>query len=116
MCGAAMCGAAMCQYTEFVFMSATDKNGHTADIPMWRVHMGSASLGALGFVIALFCLEALNRSSKTLALRSAISWFPLVALTGFATIIHIPVFIVILAGSVYGVWMYRRTRAVHSGN
>jgi len=112
---AVMCGAAMLQYTEFVFVSARDDNGRTFDIPMWRVHMGSACLGALAFMIALFCFEALERRSKSLALRLTVPWIPLVGITGVATIIHIPIAIVILCSLVYGVWAYRRFRAMRFG-
>ena len=110
-----MCGAAMFQYTEFVFMSSTDQNGHTANIPMWRVHMGSACLGSIGFVIALFCFEVLEKKSKSLAFNSAIPWLPLVAITGLASIIHIPAFIVIIVGFIYGTWVYRRSRVPQTG-
>jgi len=108
---AAVCGIAILQYTEFVFFSAVDDNGHTADIPTWRVHMGSTCLGAITFVIALYCCEALEYKSKRLAVRVVIPWLPLVALTGLATIIHVPVLIVVIMGMIYAVWAYLRSRA-----
>ena len=112
---AIMCGAGMLQYAEFVFISAKDDNGRTFDIPMWRVHMGSACLGALAFMIALFCFESLEQRSKSLALRLTVPWIPLVGITGLATIIHIPIAIVILCSLLYGIWAYRRFRAMRFG-
>jgi hypothetical protein len=112
---AALVGGAMLQYIEFVFMSATDDNGHSFDIPMWRVHMGSACLGSVAFMIALFCFEALERRSKSLALRLTVPWIPLVGITGLATIIHIPIAIVVVCSLVYVVWAYRRFRTMKLG-
>lgn len=110
---AAMCGAAILQYTEFVYMSSTDKNGQPANIPIWRVHMGSVCLGLIGFVITLFCFEVLEKKSKRIAFNSTIRWLPLVALTGLASIVHIPIVIVITLGFIYGTWAYRRSRVPH---
>jgi hypothetical protein len=110
-----MCGAAIFQYTEFVYVSSTDNNGQPANIPIWRVHMGSVCLGFIGFVITLFCFEALEKKSKSIAFNSAIRWHPLVAITGLAAIIHIPAFIVIIVGFIYGTWVYRRGRVPHPG-
>jgi hypothetical protein len=107
---AVLVGAAMIQYTEFVFFSARDANGHTADIPMWRVHMGSACLGTIAFMIVLFCCDTLGHKSKRRALRLAIPWLPLVGLTGLASIIHIPILIVIILGLTYGAWVFFRSR------
>jgi hypothetical protein len=107
---AALFGAAMTQYTEFVFFSATDTNGHTVDIPIWRVHMGSTCLGFVTFVIVLFSCEALRYRSRRLALQLALPWLPLAGLTGLATIIHIPSLIVIGVGVAYGIWVYLRSR------
>jgi hypothetical protein len=80
------------------------------DIPMWRVHMGSTCLGAVTFVIVLFCCEALRYRSKKRGLQLALPWLPLAGLTGLATIIHIPSLIVISLGVTYGIWVYLRTR------
>jgi hypothetical protein len=112
---AAMCGAAMFQYTEFVYMSSIDENGQPANIPIWRVHMGSVCLGSVAFVITLFCFEVLEKKSRSLAFNSAIPWLPLVAITGLAAIIHIPAFIVIIVGLIYGTWVYRRSRVTQTG-
>lgn len=107
---AMVCGVAIFQYVEFVFFSAVDENGHTADIPMWRVHMGSTCFGTAAFVVAIFCCEALEHKSKKRALRFAIPWLPLLGLTALATIIHFPIFIVIILGLSYGGWVYVRSR------
>jgi hypothetical protein len=80
-------------------------------LPGWRAHMASACVGSLAFVIVLFLLESLGRRSKRVALRSAIPWLPIVALTACATAVHIPIYVVILTGSIYSPWAYLRTRA-----
>ena len=81
-------------------------------LPNWRAHMGSAFLGTVAFVITFFLLEALGRQSKLMAWRASAPWLPLIALTGLATAIHIPAYLVIPAVAIYSVWAYRRTRAV----
>ncbi len=82
------------------------------EFPAWRAHMGSACVGSLAFVVTLFLLEIVGRSSKRVAVRSAAPWWPIVALTGLATAIHIPIYLVILAAAIYTPWAYFRTRAV----
>lgn len=109
---AAVCGVALFQYTEFVFMSTGDGSFRAPDIPGWRVHMISALLGTLSFVITLFCLEVLVRKSKTVAFRSVIPWLPFVVLTGVATVFHIHFLVLIGAASAYGAWMYWRKKRI----
>jgi hypothetical protein len=77
--------------------------------------MGSVCLGSVAFVITLFCFEVLEKKSRSLAFNSAIPWLPLVAITGLAAIIHIPAFIVIIVGLIYGTWVYRRSRVTQTG-
>ena len=103
-------GIAIFQYTEFVFFSAVDSDGHTADIPVWRVHMGSTCLGTATFVVAIFCCEALEHKSKMRALRVAAPWLPLVGLTLLSTLIHLPISLVAILGAIYGIWVYLRSR------
>lgn len=81
-------------------------------LPGWRAHMGSAWMGTLAFVTALFLLENLGGQSRSRALRSAIPWLPLVALAGLATAIHIPISLVILAAAFYSPWAYLRMRTI----
>jgi hypothetical protein len=81
-------------------------------LPGWQVHMGSACSGIITFFIFLFILEALETRSRITAWRSSAPWLPLVGLTLLATIIHIPLYIVILVGTIYGVCAYRRTSSV----
>lgn len=93
-------------------------DGRDAGVPdnagtgMWRVHMGCACIGSVAFVLALFCLERLGRGSMISALRSTIPWAPLIALTGMATAIHIPIYVVIPLILLYSLWAYRRTLAM----
>jgi hypothetical protein len=74
--------------------------------------MASACVGSLVFVIALFLLESLDRRSRRVALRIAVPWLPIVAFTGLATAIHIPIYVVIFAAAIYSPWAYLRTRTV----
>jgi hypothetical protein len=80
--------------------------------PGWQFHMGSACSGVATFFTFLFLLELHETKSRITAWRSSAPWLPLVGLTLLATIIHIPYFIVILAGTIYGVWAYRQTSSV----
>lgn len=109
---AAMCAVAMFSYANLVFALVIGETRETAIIPRWRVHMFSAWLGTVCFVITLFCLEALVRESKTAAFRSTVAWAPFLVLTGLATIFHIRVLVVIVTASAYGAWMYRRRRRI----
>jgi hypothetical protein len=47
-----------------------------------------------------------------MASPSSAPWLPLVGLTWLATIIHIPFYIVISVGIIYGVFAYRQTSKV----
>ena len=78
--------------------------------PAWRAHMVSAFVGFLGFVTALFLLQTLAGRSKLNALRSAVPWLPLVALTGLASVVHIPIYLVVGVSVLYSPWAYLRTR------
>ncbi len=80
--------------------------------PVWRVHMGSACVAMLGFMLCLFLLESLGKGSRRIALRSITPWAPLVVLTGAATLIHIPAFLVVITALLYCPWAYLQTRAV----
>jgi hypothetical protein len=74
--------------------------------------MGSACVGIVTFFVFLFILEFLETKSRITAWRSSAPWLPLVGFTALATIVHIPFCIVLLAGSSYAVWAYRRTSSV----
>jgi ABC-type uncharacterized transport system permease subunit len=74
--------------------------------------MGSACLATVAFVITLFLLESLARKSRPRAWRSSVPWSPLIAMTGIATAIHIPIIAVTIACAAYVPWAYYRTRAV----
>lgn len=98
---------------EIVYDNIRDSGTHDMrHLPGWRAHMGSACVGSLAFVAVLFLLESLGRRSRLVAARSAAPWVPVVALTGLATAIHIPIYVVILAAAIYSPWAYLRTRAV----
>jgi hypothetical protein len=81
-------------------------------LPGWQLHMGSVCSGLLTFFTCLFVLEAIETKSRVTAWRTSVPWLPLVGLTLIATIIHIPYYIVIAVGGMYGVWAYRQTSSV----
>jgi hypothetical protein len=110
---AAAIGITALQCAEIVYDNGRDERvPHNPGAAMWRVHMGCTCAGCVAFAIALFCLERLGRGSMLLALRSTIPWLPTIALTGLATAIHIPMYVVIPLIILYGLWAYRRTLAV----
>jgi len=80
--------------------------------PGWQFHMGSACGGIATFFAFLFLLELHETKSRMTAWRSSAPWLPLVGLILLATIIHIHYFIVILVGTLCGVWAYRQTSSV----
>jgi len=87
--------------------------GHHANKPLeWQVNMGALCVGTLTFVVFLFILQVLETRSKLTAWRSSASWVPLIGLTAVDTVVHIPFYVVALAGASYGVWAYRRTSGV----
>jgi hypothetical protein len=77
--------------------------------PGWQVHMGLTCIEIMIFFAFLFFLELFETRSRITAWRASAPWLPLVGLTLLATIIHIPYTIVILVGTIYGVWAYRQT-------
>ena len=81
-------------------------------LPGWQLHMGSVCGGIITFFTFLFILEALETKSRITAWRSSASWVPLIGLTAVDTVVHIPFYVVALAGASYGVWAYRRTSGV----
>jgi hypothetical protein len=81
-------------------------------LPGWRIHMGSVCAGILTFFIFLLILEKLETKSGITAWRASAPWLPLAGLAALATIIHIPYYIVIPAGTAYGMWAYRLTSSV----
>lgn len=80
--------------------------------PGWQFHMGSTFGGVITFFAFLFFLELHETRSRITAWRSSAPWLSLVGLTLLATIIHIPYYIVILAGTLCGAWAYRQTASV----
>jgi hypothetical protein len=102
--GALYCG-------EIIYDNIKD-SGDITQFPEWRAHMGAACVGTMAFVTSLFLLENLGGRSKSVALRSAAPWLPLVALTVLATVTHIPIYVVVLLTAVYSPWAYLRTRAI----
>jgi len=109
---AALAAAAAIQAGEIIYDNMRSSGApYSHDIPLWRAHMGSACAGSVSFVVTLFLLENLGKKSKLAAWRAIFPWLPLVALTGLATAIHIPIYLVILAAAVYSPWAYSRTHA-----
>jgi hypothetical protein len=78
-------------------------------LPAWQVHRGSVCIGIIAFFICLLILETRETKSRIAAWRSSAPWLPLIGLTAVATIIHIPFYLVILAGSAYCIWAYRQS-------
>jgi hypothetical protein len=110
---AAAIGIGAIQCAEIIYSDGSDAGvADKAVVSMWRVHMGCACVGAATFVLALFCLERLARGSMISAMRSTIPWSPLIAITGIATAIHIPLYIVIPLIILLSRWAYRRSMAV----
>jgi hypothetical protein len=110
---ATLVGAAALYCGEIIYSNIKDSGSpDMQELPRWRAHMGVACAGTLAFVTALFLLESLGGRSKSVALRSAVPWLPLVALTGLATATHIPVYVVILLIALYSPWAYLRTRSI----
>lgn len=110
---AALVGTAALYCGEIIYGNIKDAG--TPDmrqLPGWRAHMGAAFAGSLAFVASLFLLERLGGRSKTVALRAAVPWLPLVALIGLATATHIPVYAVIVLVALYSPWAYLRTRSM----
>lgn len=105
---AAICAFAIVPYADFMILSARDEGM----FPGWRVHLFSAWLGTVCFVVALFCLEALVQESKIMAFRSTIRWYPFVVLTGIANIFNIHTLIVIAVAAAYAIWMWRRGKRI----
>jgi hypothetical protein len=104
-------GAAALYCGEIIYDNIKDSGApDMRQLPGWRAHMASACVGTLAFVISLFLLESLGRRSKGSALRSTVPWLPVVALTGLATAIHIPVYMVALLIALYSPWAYLHTR------
>lgn len=89
---------------------------HMNRLPGWQVHMGSACSGIITSLIFLFILEVLETGSRKMAWRSSAPWLPLVGLTLLATIIHIPYYVVIAAGTIYAVWAYRQTSSIRDSS
>jgi hypothetical protein len=111
---AAFSASCMFYTTETLYGFLRDSgSGDLQGLSPWRVHMGSACLAMVAFVITFFLLESLARKSRPRALRSTVPWSPLVAVTGVATVIHIPIVAVTIACAVYIPWAYIRTRAVY---
>jgi hypothetical protein len=87
-------------------------DSHAPSLANWQVHMGAVCMGVAAFVVIFFLLELLGQQSKLSAWRSSWPWLPLVGLTALATMIHIPVYAVVLMSILEAAWAYRRTRAM----
>jgi uncharacterized membrane protein YuzA (DUF378 family) len=108
---AALCGIAALYCSEIIYDNIRDSGApDMRALPAWRAHMASGCVGSLAFVTALFLLQSLAGRSKGSALRSAVPWFPLVALTGLATAVQIPIYLVVGVSAVYIPWAYLQTR------
>ena len=109
---ATLFGLAALYCAEIIYDNIKDSSAPDMhQLPGWRAHMGFACVGTVAFVTSLFLLESLGGRPKSAALRSAVLWLPLVALTGLATAIHIPVYLVVVLAALYSPWAYLRTLA-----
>jgi len=77
-----------------------------------HVHMGSAHAEIITFFVFLFILEFRETRSRIGFWRSRAPWLPLVGVMALATIIHIPICVVVLADASYAVSGYCRTCSV----
>jgi len=110
---AAFGGACAVITVESTFNDGMDVWEHQMSrLAAWQVHMGSACVGIITFVVFLFILEFLETRSRITAWQSSAPWLPLVGLTALATVVHIPIYVVFLVGGSYAVWAYRRTCSV----
>lgn len=108
---AALFGATALSCAEMIYDNIKDFGvSETPPIALWRVHMASVCVGSTTFVTSLFLLERLGRRSGILALRTAVPWLPIVALTALATAIHIPMLLVICLTAIYSMWAYSSLR------
>jgi hypothetical protein len=73
--------------------------------------VGICVLYSLEFVYRAFRDSTPGKNSLLPSWRAASSWLSLVALTAFATGVHIPWYAVVLGCAGFGSWAYRRTRA-----
>ncbi len=111
---ATLCGVSALYCSEIIYDNIKDSGApDMRQLPGWRAHMASACVGTLAFVTSLFLLESLGGRSRSRALRSAVLWFPLVVLTGLATAVHIPVYLVVLVAVFYIPWAYLRLSITH---
>jgi hypothetical protein len=108
---ATLCGAGTLYCSEIIYDNIKDSGAPDIRLlPGWRAHMGSVCIGTLAFVVSLFLLETLGRRSRGSALRCTVPWLPVVALTGLATAVHIPAYMVALLIVVYSPWAYVHSR------
>jgi hypothetical protein len=107
-----LCGAAAVYCSEIVYDEIKDSvDPNAGSLPGWRAHMSAACVGAMVLVVSLFFLERIGGRSRNRALRSVLPWLPLVAMTGFAALVHIPLYLVLLAVLLYSPWAYTNMRA-----
>lgn len=81
-------------------------------LPSWRAHSACICLGLVSFVVTFFCLVELETKSRILAWRSSAPWIPLILVTAFSTVIHIPALFLLPACAIYFIWAYRHVISV----
>jgi len=86
-------------------------DSHPGNLANWQVDMGAACMGTAAFIVIFFLLELLGHKSKAHAWRATWPWLPLVGLTALASVIHFPVYVVILMCALDVGWAFYKTWA-----
>ena len=102
-------GACACISAESTYQDVLDAEMQSR-LPGWQVHMGSTCFGIAAFVALLFLLTVLETKSRAVAWRASWPWLPIMGLTAFATLIRVPLYVLLPAWAINSVWAYRRTR------
>jgi hypothetical protein len=106
-----LCGATAFYLGEVLYNDlAASGSPDISAVPSWRGHMAAACIGAIVLAIALFFLERMGGRSNAHAMRLVVPWLPLGAITGLATVVHVPAFLVVTAMVLYSSWAYRAMR------
>jgi hypothetical protein len=105
-------GVAVAYIAEITYEAIRDEGAQMPGLPAWRVHMACACVGMVALTLSFYLLEVVGRQSKRVAWRSSSLWTPLIAVTGVATVIHIPAYAVMIVSIAYSVWAFRKMRTI----
>jgi hypothetical protein len=108
---AALCGVTAFYCSEVIYSNIEDSGSpNLSAVPGWREHMAAGCIGAAVLMISLFLLEKVGGHSTGYAMRSVLHWLPLMAITGLAAVVHIPLYIVVASIVLYSPWAYGSMR------